>query len=147
MTYELTWFGSIRIMLASPSWSYKTRYLTRATPHEPLGINQLIAKKPSISSKKPAWYNKHPSNLKNKRNKAYKRFLGDQTNLSLKVTYLLCQKEFDVINACLHRSYILSTEKHLKDNSKFFWTYIKLKRNSNGLPSYKYFLNNASTDS
>ena len=31
----------------------------------------------------------------------YKRFRGDQTNLSLKVTYLLCQKEFDVLNAFL----------------------------------------------
>ena len=67
----------------------------------------------------------------------------------MKVTYLLCQKEFDVLNAILHGSYILSTEKHLKDNSKFLWTYHNSKRNSNGLPSYTsmHYLDNGSTDS
>ena len=112
-----------------------------------LGIHLFKPKKPTISSKQPAWYNRRLSNWKNKKNKAYKRFCGDQTNLSLKVTYLLCQKEFDALNAFLHRSYILSTEKHLKDNSKFFWTFINSKRNSNGLPSYMYYLDNGSTDS
>ena len=94
-----------------------------------------------------AWYNKRLSNLKNKKNEAYKRFRGDLTNLSLKDTYLLCQQEFDVLSVFIHRSYIFSTEKHLKDNSKFFWTYINSKRNSNGLPSYMYCLDNGSTDS
>ena len=52
-----------------------------------------------------------------------------------------------MLNAFLHRSYILSTEKHLRDNSKFFWTYINSKRNSNGLPSYMYYLDKGSTNS
>ena len=32
---ESNWCGSIRITLASPSWSYKTCYLTTSTPQEP----------------------------------------------------------------------------------------------------------------
>ena len=64
-----------------------------------LGINQFIPKKPSISFKKTACCNKRLSNLKTKKNKAYKRCRYDQITLSLKYTYLLCQKEFDVLNA------------------------------------------------
>ena len=96
---------------------------------------QLITllRKPVLSSRKPAWYNKRLSNLKNINSKSYKRYRSDPDDIALKQTCIKLQKEFDTLNAFLYKTYIISTEDSVKKNSKMFWQFINCKRKSNGL--------------
>ena len=109
-------------------------------------INNFVPKKPVLSSRKPPWYNKRLSNLKNKKSKSYKRYRSDPDDIVLKQTYIKLQKEFDTLNAFLYKTYIISTEDSVKKNSKMFWQFINSKRKSNGLPSYMFYLDNDSSD-
>lgn len=109
-------------------------------------ISRFVPVKKSILNGHPVWFNRRLLNLKNKKNKAYKRFRKDRSNMELKSWYMLCQKEFDVLNKFLYRGYILSCEHKLKSNSKFFWNFINSKRNTNGLPNLMYFMDSSSND-
>lgn len=109
-------------------------------------INLFVPKKPLIVSSKPPWYNKRLSNLKNKKNKSFKRLRSDVNNHLLKNNYIKLQKDFDVLNSFLYKSYIISTESSIKNNSKVFWQFINSKRKSNGLPTFMHYLDDGSAD-
>ena len=64
----------------------------------------------------------------------------------LKQTYNKFQKEFDTLNAFLYKTYIISTEDRVKNNTNMFWQFINSKRKFNGLPSYMRYLGNGSSD-
>lgn len=86
------------------------------------------------------------SNLKNKKNKSYKRYRADINNINLREEYKQLQKEFDALNSFLYKTYIIVTENSIKENSKVFWHFINSKRKSNGLPTYMYYLDHGSTN-
>ena len=50
------------------------------------------------------------------------------------------------LNNFLYKSYILSTEKSLKENSKFFWTFVNSKRKSNGMQTFMTYSGKESSD-
>lgn len=110
------------------------------------GFSLFVPKKIIRSNRIPPWYNKRLTNLKNKKNKAYKRFREDKSNLDLKNIYSHCQNDFNTLNSFLYKSYILMTEISLKQNSKVFWTFVNSKRKSNGLPSYMFYCGNGSSE-
>ena len=110
------------------------------------GLNNFVPKKYITCNSNPPWYNKELTNMKNKKTKAYKRFREDKSNLILKNIYIHSQKNFDVLNNFLYKSYILSTEKSLKENSKFFWTFVNSKRKSNGMPTFMTYSGKESSD-
>lgn len=111
-----------------------------------VGMQTHIPVKSISMNNNPPWYNKRLANLKNKKNKAYKRYRNESSNLVLENDYVLCQKNFDSLNAFLYKSYISTTEISLKENSKHFWVFLNAKRKSNGLPSYMTYSGNGSSE-
>ena len=53
--------------------------------HEGKPFNQYVTKKQIVDTRNPPWYNKRLINLKNQKNKAYKRYRKDKNNLNLKI--------------------------------------------------------------
>ena len=100
------------------------------------GFNQYVPKKQIFDTRTPPWYNKRLNNLKNQKNKAYKRYRKDNNNFNLKI---LSQKKFDILNKFLYKSYTLSTEAFLRENSKSVWAFINSKNKTTGLPSFLYY--------
>ena len=107
---------------------------------------RYIPRKRIYKNNNPAWFNKRLSNLKNKKNKIYKKYRADKQNPNLESSYFKIANEFEVLNKFLHRGYLNSIENDLKSNSKFFWTYINKKRKTTGFPKCMSFNNESSED-
>lgn len=110
------------------------------------GMENYIPIKTIPLNNNPPWFNKRLINLKNIKNKAYKKFRNDKSNTYFKNDYVSSQKNFDSLNAFLYNSYINMTEASLKENSKSFWIFVNTKRKSNGLPSYMSYSGIGSSD-
>ena len=83
-------------------------------------MNKFIAFTTIKSNNNPVWHNKIPTNLKNKKTKAYKKYRLDKDNSERRVAYLQLEKVFEILNEFLYQSYMLSLEEKLQCNSNYF---------------------------
>jgi len=97
------------------------------------------------NSFKLPWYTKGLKNLKNLRNKFYKRFLVTQDPGDWN-RHLQHKREFEFLNKFLYNQYIASVENRLKGNPNYFWLFINSKKNASSVPS-AMFLGNLSSHS
>lgn len=79
------------------------------------------------------WHNKRLINLKNVKDKAFKRsrLTGNSDD---RAKFLQLRKEHEFLNKFLYRQYITSIESNIKRNSKSFWCYLNSKRKGSALP-------------
>lgn len=79
---------------------------------------------------KIAWYTKELQNLKNRRNKEWKRFrlTGDKSSYDSAFT------SFDALNSTLYQNHVNKLKSSLKQNPSSFWNLVNSKRKVNCLP-------------
>lgn len=108
-------------------------------------IELYVPKLKIKNTSKPPWFNKRLINLNNKKNKAYKLLRNSCSDANLRVKYIELERSFNVLNKFLYKNYIYSIESKLKKNSKCFWSFIKDKKNSNGIPKSMQYLGTSFT--
>lgn len=86
-----------------------------------------------INQKCP-WANKDWRNLKNKKNKAWKKFkrTGD------KAQFDLAFGNFDALNTELYEAYVDKLKSNLADDPSSFWRYVNSKKNTDNQPKTLY---------
>lgn len=79
---------------------------------------------------KNAWWNKKLQNLKNKKNKEWKRYklTGDKSS------YDRIFAEFDALNTLLYQRHVNKLKSSLKHNPSSFWRLVNSKQNLDSLP-------------
>lgn len=88
------------------------------------------------------WWNASLQNLKNKRNKEWKRFRLTGENS----TYAAASSHFDSLNMVLYKDYVSRMETSLKNNPSSFWRFVKSKRSTDTLPKLLKHADRSSVD-
>ena len=94
------------------------------------GIQKFVPTTNKKSTKGVPWMNKHLRQLKNKRNKEWKRYKisGDISSFELAFA------EFETINNKLYNEYVDEMSSSLKNDPSSFWRFLNSKRNTNITP-------------
>lgn len=87
---------------------------------------------------KPPWFNSRLCNMRNTKNKAYKKFRlsGSEND---KAQFVLARQEFNFFRNFLYRQYIFNIENKIKSDSAAFWHYLNSKRDNNNIPSRLHY--------
>lgn len=85
----------------------------------------------------PIWYNKKLINLRNIRNREYKKLQKNRTTNEAAddSTFIGARANFDNYQLELYSSYVEKIAQDRKCNPKAFWQFVNSKRSSNSLPS------------
>ncbi|XP_037822549.1 uncharacterized protein LOC119611141 [Lucilia sericata] len=89
-----------------------------------------------LKKKKPyklPWYTRGLKRLKNLRNKFHKRFVNSGSADS-HTKFIHYQREFNCLNKFLYRQYILGKENEIRSNPKYFWSFIKSRKQVSDIP-------------
>ncbi|XP_017469666.1 PREDICTED: uncharacterized protein LOC108361542, partial [Rhagoletis zephyria] len=104
---------------------FKSKLCDICVGHIPI-LNSKTAKRP--------WFTKELKRISNKKNKFYKR-QKHSNDVNLRERYVFYRAEFNRLNKSLYRNYIRGVESNIKSNPKFFWSYIKSKKNCSNIPA------------
>lgn len=88
-------------------------------------IENNVPKKTIKCNSNPKWWNREMLHLKNKRNKAWKNKHVNEEE------YFTALRNFNVMNEQLFNDYLTSIQHKIRDDPKYFWSYVK-ERNGNG---------------
>ena len=91
----------------------------------------LIKKK---QTNQPPWFNKQVRNLKNKKNKAYKKYIASKTSSDYRA-YAKLRRKLLRSTKVNYRKYIIDMQNNLATDPKKFWTYVNSKKKTHGFPS------------
>lgn len=105
------------------------------------GIHTFVPISKRIPKKVP-WMNKRLHQLKNKRNKEWKRY---RATGAIEPFELACA-EFDAMNIELYNEYVERMESSLKEDPTSFWRYVNGKRNNNIIPMSLFLGERTTTD-
>lgn len=86
-----------------------------------------------IPSKHPPWHNKQLANLKNRKNRAHEKFMQCKSQANYD-NFCALRSEYDATQKHFYDMYIAEIQADIITNPKQFWSYVNLKRKSNGLP-------------
>lgn len=103
-----------------------------------IGIERNVPITKSSSIKHPPWFDNVLINLKNKKNKAYRRMLRlkNSTDYESSVQhYNESYKNFTLYYNSKFSDYLINIQTKIKNDPNYFWQYFKSKRVTNGLPS------------
>lgn len=90
-------------------------------------IRKFVPKQKSKNHRYPPWFNKaliRSLKEKNKLRLRFKKYKNPLDDIELKLISKRCEK----LAMNLYNDYMRNMEKNIKDNPKFFWSYIKSKR-------------------
>ena len=91
------------------------------------------------------WYDNNLKFLRNRRNKAWKKYCVSGVVSDLCLYQELCTKFYDTLSNN-YASYLIDIQTNLSQHPKDFWKFINNKRNDTGYPSQLKYLNNISDD-
>lgn len=105
-----------------------------------VGILLCVPSKILCSSNKPPWFTKDLITIRNRKNKAYKRY---KTSLSYSdyCTYSLLRSDFKRQQSIAYKEYLSRTQSNLVSNPSKFWSYVNSKLKSSGIPSLMNYKN------
>lgn len=109
-------------------------------------INDNIPIKFNNTNKSKPWTTNFLTKLKNKRNKAHKKFQMSKNQVDY-LQYSNCRRKFNELNGLLYSNYLNKMQKKIKENPKEFWMYIKSKSKSCGIPHTMSYENQIGHDS
>lgn len=144
-------YAAINNYFATVDWSLIFSYI------EPTQIHQFLIDKidyavslnvPFVEHSlehKPPWFNKRLSNLKNVKNKAYKRYKVSNEDADLKY-FQQIRREFDFLQNFLYNNYIFIIESRISSDSSAFWQFINVRRNHTVYPTTMIYDNNSSNN-
>lgn len=98
------------------------------------GIDKFIPKILFSRIKKEPWYNNQLINLKNRKDKAHKRFKMSP-NASNYAAFDVLRKKYTYLNRFLYNNYILEIESNIRSRPDRFWKFVNSNRNSSGYPT------------
>ena len=101
-------------------------------------IGKYVPRKIITTNKKAPWHDKMHSRLKNKRNKAYRRWkeaVTDEQKHVLEQIFLNCRNDFENYDKRLYEKYVVKSGSLIKSDPKNFWKFIDYKREINGFPA------------
>lgn len=109
------------------------------------GLKQFVPLKLFRVNNHPPWFNKELINIKNRRDRASKKFArsGHAINGS---KFSALRKKFKTLSASLYKQYIVRLQSSIKTKPNNFWRYIKWKRNSHKLPSLLSYNGQSTSD-
>lgn len=86
---------------------------------------------------KPIWFDKKLTNLKNIRNREYKKLCQSRVNdpHADETKFKKASDEFDIYHKQRHEEHVREVIENSKGDSKMFWKYINGKRSSHSLPN------------
>lgn len=93
----------------------------------------------------PPWNNKQLVQVKNKKNKFYKKFKQTGSHLFY-LKYSVCRAEYTLLSKSCYNNYINKVKYNFKRNPKSFFKFVNSKRKSTGFPSSMKFNQNESSD-
>lgn len=108
-------------------------------------INKHIPTKYNHINKRKPWTTPFLTKLKNRRNKAHKKFNLSKNQLDY-LQYSNLRKKFNDLNGFLYNNYLNDMQRKIKENPKEFWTFIKSKSKSSGIPQSMSFGNEIGDD-
>lgn len=99
--------------------------------------------KTTTNTHKP-WYDDALINLKNRKDKAYKRMRCTNTDVD-KIEFIKIKNEFNSYYDLRFNAYITEVQNKIKDDPKYFWKFFSDKRETKGYPSTMQFDNSTSS--
>jgi len=99
-----------------------------------LGIEKYIPKSKALCVRKEPWHNSKLINLKNRKDKAHKKYKL-YPNLINYNSFNVLRRKYTFLNRFLYNSYILEIESGIKSKPNRFWNFVNYKRKSAGYPS------------
>lgn len=109
--------------------------------HISSSFHRFIPKSIHRSNNSPPWFTKDLINLKNRKNKAYKRF----KSTGCRVEYEYTRAEFDALNRLRYECYIDEIQAGFVSEPKKFWEYVNYKKKTNGFPSKMSYQSHTAT--
>lgn len=99
-----------------------------------LGFERCVPKTLHKKSSHPPWVGKHLLNLKNRKNKAFKRYSKTRTATNYN-TYSALRAEYQVTQKYYMDRYTERIQQNFISNPSSFWSYVRLKKRTSNLPS------------
>ncbi|KAG4068495.1 hypothetical protein HA402_004836 [Bradysia odoriphaga] len=99
-----------------------------------VGFERYVPIRKKISNAHPPWYSKNLLNLKNRRNRAHKKF-KDRGDTASYVKFCSLRNEFDASQSRAYRIYLDKTQENLVTNPSSFWKYVNSMKKTTGYPS------------
>ena len=100
-------------------------------------IDAHVPSKKTTVSNYPSWYDTSLIKIIKEKRK-YHRKWKSSANLAHYETFSLLRSRQKRVCKSLFEAYIRKSEECIKENSKFFWRYVKSKRSSPGIPQMMY---------
>lgn len=93
----------------------------------------------------PPWYDKSLINMKNRKNRAFRKYsrTGNQADYE---SYKPTRQEFRITQKFKHDSYVESAQEGIRIAPRKFWRYVDVKKRIIGFPSSMKFANKQSTN-
>lgn len=99
-------------------------------------IDKHVSKASLRANNHPPWFNKELINLKNVRNREYKKLCSTRVKNpdTEDSKFGQVNEEFEIAHKIAHEAYIKDLGENFKSNPKNFWSHVNGKRKSNTLP-------------
>ena len=101
-------------------------------------IDLFVPLNKTKSNNHPPWFNKLILNLKNRKNKAYKRFIKSRLRSDYSV-YSHLRGQLLVSVKRSYANYINNAQNNLTTDPKRFWSFVNSKKKTNSYPSSMFF--------
>lgn len=142
-------FAAMNQALLAIDWSYLNSFqnLDDAVDFFTNAVSSIIAEHVPLAgaAQKPPWSTNRLRMLKRHRSSALRKYCSSRS-LHLKLQFNRASRAYRNHNRFLYARYIIRMQRNLRTNPKQFWSFVKSKRNEEGLPSSMY-LGNLSADS
>ncbi|XP_037045741.1 uncharacterized protein LOC119081106 [Bradysia coprophila] len=103
------------------------------------GCERFVPRLVKRSTNRPPWYTDAISNLKNRMNRAFKRFKNFSSSSvpppELKLKFLALRKEFQEKQSHAYDAYIRRLQFDLTEDPRKFWKFVDSKKKTKGLPA------------
>lgn len=134
-------FVGMNAYLESVNWDIQLRDMTdvdvmvdRFYELLSVGLERYVPIRKKLSNSHPPWYSKRLLNLKNRRNRAHKKYKSKGDTPSY-VKFCSLRNEFDASQARAYQSYLDRVQDGLVTNPTAFWRYVNTMKRTTGYPS------------
>ena len=97
-------------------------------------INKFVPTYIVKSIQKCPWKNRALITLKNRKNKAWKRYRNSGFQQYFEWKYILASREYDKLNTELYDNYVNKMKASLKHDASKFWQYVNSKKSTDNKP-------------
>lgn len=97
------------------------------------------------SHQSPPWYNKDLTNLKSRRNRAWKKYIKSKSSEDY-LSFCTIFEDFKTLLSTLYNEYLVRVRQNIFVNPRSFFNFINCKKKSDGYPAILEFKGSSSSD-